>query len=840
QQSIARQDLDFNYITSRVAVMSYPAEGIESAYRNHVDDVRGLLDSRHPGHYAVYNVSGRAYSSVKFNAKVSEAGWPPKKSPPLSTLISLCRNMYLYLKQDPKNTCIVHCLDGKSSSAVLVCAFLIFCKLFKKPEEALQLFALRRCGVTMVPSQFRYIQYVANIVSDKPVYPHTNPVAINSIVMKPVPLFTKLRDGCRPFVEIYVGEDRVFTTSQEYERIRHFNMSDGQVSIPLKTAVFGDITLIVYHARSTFGGKVQGKVTAYKILQLQLNTGFIAPGTQSLTFSRRELDGIEEIDRYPENFTVTLGVNISEKKSDILPIWKEISQMHLNPRLLFNTDEELDTCLSHFGQPKSESEFASTINWQEKEAFLAPDGSDSDNSASPTPTPTIADDVQPPVPEMDLLNLSNNCAPAPSTNQNAEPVNLLDIDNDMNSATSNFDLLMNPQAVPVIGTNNNDLSYSNGFGAFSDDLTAPNVAPKADDPFSVLQNDSKFPSNQSNANTNASDLFDFFGPSSGFDNLKTSASANSTPQHKPGIPSSASAFNMSAAASQDSSLLGSWDSVYQPGVSANPPPTAASNIAGNQNFLGQRLTAGGIPRNASTPNLEALAKSDPFADLGSLGKMKFGGEKLQPQAESPPSNPTGDQFLDSSPQHFPRPQSYGGTANSTFPSQAPGAPPSKPDYNRQHFSVFGERDGAKKGGAPKPKLGDDEFQDLIGGIGGNFASFTKKSDGPRTIAEMRREELAKELDPERLKIMDWTSHKERNIRALLCSLHTMLWEGTRWSECGMHQLVTPADVKKMYRKACLAVHPDKQVGTENENLAKLIFMELNDAWSEFEKQNNLA
>ena len=58
---------------------------------------------------------------------------------------------------------------------------------------------------------------------------------------------------------------------------------------------------------------------------------------------------------------------------------------------------------------------------------------------------------------------------------------------------------------------------------------------------------------------------------------------------------------------------------------------------------------------------------------------------------------------------------------------------------------------------------------------------------------------------------------------------------SRWTKCGMHQLVTPADVKKMYRKACLAVHPDKQVGTENEELSKLIFMELNDAWSDFDK-----
>lgn len=59
--------------------------------------------------------------------------------------------------------------------------------------------------------------------------------------------------------------------------------------------------------------------------------------------------------------------------------------------------------------------------------------------------------------------------------------------------------------------------------------------------------------------------------------------------------------------------------------------------------------------------------------------------------------------------------------------------------------------------------------------------------------------------------MEWTEGKQRNIRALLCSLHTVLWEGTKWTEIGMHQLISHADVKKMYRKACLTVHPDKQV-----------------------------
>ena len=40
-RSMGNRDLDISYITSRLIVMSYPAEGIESAYRNHLDDVRG-------------------------------------------------------------------------------------------------------------------------------------------------------------------------------------------------------------------------------------------------------------------------------------------------------------------------------------------------------------------------------------------------------------------------------------------------------------------------------------------------------------------------------------------------------------------------------------------------------------------------------------------------------------------------------------------------------------------------------------------------------------------------------------------------------------------------------
>ena len=53
QHSMASRDLDLHLITERIAAMSYPAEGLESAMRNHIDDIAAILENRHPSHYSV-------------------------------------------------------------------------------------------------------------------------------------------------------------------------------------------------------------------------------------------------------------------------------------------------------------------------------------------------------------------------------------------------------------------------------------------------------------------------------------------------------------------------------------------------------------------------------------------------------------------------------------------------------------------------------------------------------------------------------------------------------------------------------------------------------------------
>ncbi|XP_076353387.1 cyclin-G-associated kinase-like isoform X2 [Tachypleus tridentatus] len=861
QQTITKTDLDFSYITSRIAVMSFPAEGLESTYRNHIEDVRGLLDTRHRNHYAVYNVSGRTYTSVKFESKVTEVGWPVRRAPFFATLIGLCRNMHWWLQQNPKNVCVVHCIDGKISSAVLVCAFLVMCHAFQTPQEVLQLFAVRRCPVSLTPSQVTYIHYVAQLVSPHSQRPHRRRVKLLSIEMKPVPLFTKLRDGCRPFAEVYLGEERLVTTSQEYEKIQHFNMADQHVVIPLNVSVMGDITVMIHHARSTFGGKVQGKVTAIKILQFQLFTGFIPPDTGVLTLARKDLDCVEEPDRYPDGFTVTLRVEVESQEQPCLsnkpPPWEGLDKLDLSPRILFFTEDEMESCLTQFTSVVNESQLQ-----EAKEPVATPPGTltsvnnngvtqdeVSDHTLTPSTPPagggeeeTLKDLKRPPPEDVDLLNLGSSSSVidadlgiGTSEDQNRPTFDLLDISADGGNEPqlTNFDLLNNPD-VPLITTSSAGSGFEDLFDPFKSG-SAKGPPPDADqstrsDPFVVFNagNASSVPKISKGS---SADLFDPFASNTERSNDFHSGSVGSTPLHKPSISTSASACNLRPSEGQDAFLLGSWDSVFTSPSPEVPTSERPPNIT--------------MPRNASTPNLEALKETtDPFADLGNLTatfgqatQQNFGPWQHWSTTSNLPSN--------ASPHHTSHPHSYGSGGPGAFtqtagpssqqPKTCAGSATSsqKADYNRNYFaSVFGDR-GARKGFGPKPLVNEDEFEDLLGSQG--FSGFGRKDIGPKTIADMRREVLAKEMDPEKLKILDWTQRKERNIRALLCSLHTVLWDGTRWQEVGMHQLLTTADVRKFYYKACLAVHPDK-VGTENESLANLIFVELNDAWNEFEKQ----
>lgn len=63
-------DLDLTYINDRIIAMGYPAEHIESIYRNKIEDVQKMLEKNHAGCYKIYNLcSERSYNHKRFPAR---------------------------------------------------------------------------------------------------------------------------------------------------------------------------------------------------------------------------------------------------------------------------------------------------------------------------------------------------------------------------------------------------------------------------------------------------------------------------------------------------------------------------------------------------------------------------------------------------------------------------------------------------------------------------------------------------------------------------------------------------------------------------------------------------
>lgn len=73
----------------------------------------------------------------------------------------------------------------------------------------------------------------------------------------------------------------------------------------------------------------------------------------------------------------------------------------------------------------------------------------------------------------------------------------------------------------------------------------------------------------------------------------------------------------------------------------------------------------------------------------------------------------------------------------------------RPDYSRTHF----QQTQPPKQPHKMPGQTDDIFADILGQQGYRFGS--KTTQGPRSINEMRKEELVKDMDPDKLKILEW-------------------------------------------------------------------------------------
>lgn len=95
--------------------------------------------------------------------------------------------------------------------------------------------------------------------------------------------------------------------------------------------------------------------------------------------------------------------------------------------------------------------------------------------------------------------------------------------------------------------------------------------------------------------------------------------------------------------------------------------------------------------------------------------------------------------------------------------------------------------------------------------------------------------VRKQLEP---KIKAWAEEhgKKKQIRALLGTLHTILWPGAKWKPISLGDLLEDKKVKRAFHKATLVVHPDKthDLPPDQRFLAKRIFDALSQAKTDFD------
>lgn len=320
--------------------MSYPGEGVEGMYRNDITQVAAYLDHKHQDHYMIFNLSERNYNFELFHGRVIDYGWPDHHGPPLQVLIDVVSNIDRWVRSDPKNVAIVHCLAGRGRTGTAICAYLCFAGYFASMAKALQYYANVRSnkgkGVTQ-PSQLRYCKYVDLILS-KNLVPKPKSVSITRITITPIPTMTT-QLGIRPILNIYRYapgvQELVWTSMKDTSEATFYGPKDGEISFDISDMppIAGDVMIKMSHVTSWMwvGSKTE------IIMRLILNTSFLAEGTNVLTLTKRDLDIAHKDPRFQANTQLFL-YSTSVPNCPPLPktswdpekfdIWAETARQH--------------------------------------------------------------------------------------------------------------------------------------------------------------------------------------------------------------------------------------------------------------------------------------------------------------------------------------------------------------------------------------------------------------------------------------------------------------------------------------------------------------------------------
>ncbi|KAF6776300.1 hypothetical protein AHF37_04469 [Paragonimus kellicotti] len=827
--------------------MSYPAEsGFEAiSTSNSMEEVQNMLNSRYPNAYAVYNLSPRPYRSDRcFDGRVSHRVFDSHQAPALRSLVELCMNARLWLQRKPENICVVHCTDGRALSAVFVCSLLCFCHVFDNVSPALQLFSSRRGNPRLNASQIRYIDYVAQLAHNRVRLPHHRPLQLISLTVAPVPTFNNSKTGCRPYVEVYEGKKQVCSTFAEYENLRtltsdlDFVLITSRIAeqatwssildvmfayqvcrcLPLGSVRFVRLTADIDDQVSEAGPRIPSSMAV--VLRSDSSSAIHLSALFFLSSpTRSDLDHLDKssgfsgfTSRYAESFHLTLEFMVSPNErprqgNNLVYPWEMLPPADsLQPELCVSDAAELQSLLSDFGR--------FNLNPTVPKKVPSANGVSIDLVTDAVPSVDLRERASS-EPDFEKSPVNESQTSDPASNGLSEPCGTDDKVNEPLAPDSHtpkqtafvddlFGLHTHPESSSTDWTAsfnlNSDLPHSqstsnNPFDPFSIPTGHPD--PNLASTFDPV--DENHPVVGEDAGIDFDVLF-------GHGHMSTSASASNLNATKTMPPYPSASFTSLASSDQQSTKSNRPDPFADlrgclciktvelaMTLRQKQPRFVEENVLVHMLIFVLHLLR--ILQLFSVDTLPFLLLNSEMAHLLSYILLESHSISLFYVQDTHDTN------------SVPRPNSTYGcpqTSWSTFSTASSGAAVSgDPSANAGAPSTASpNRTGTR------PHVRPDAFSDLLGDFGGSSA-YTDNLNQPRTVNQMRREQLAKTTDPDQLKVEDWAQGKDRNLRALLCSLPAILWDGVRWKPVGITDLLTPEQVKRQYRNAARAVHPDR-------------------------------
>lgn len=145
---------------------------MEATYRNPLPEVQRFFNTRHGGHYKIYNLCAeRGYDLTGLFHKVKRFPFMDHNTCPFELLSLFCQSVDEFLNEDPRNVVGIHCKAGKGRTGLAIAVYLLHSGFVNCANEGLIKFAIERTldgkGVT-IPSQMRYAHYYEqNLLSPK-------------------------------------------------------------------------------------------------------------------------------------------------------------------------------------------------------------------------------------------------------------------------------------------------------------------------------------------------------------------------------------------------------------------------------------------------------------------------------------------------------------------------------------------------------------------------------------------------------------------------------------------------------------------------------------------------